>query len=136
MKNKILFVILCFTFIGCARLMEIPKSILGSSTKALEDYRSTATVKQYPCSLDSCFNDILDIADEAELDIFIKEKKRGLIVLMGFEGVTDTTEVGIFLTSVSEAQTKLEVVSLSSSAQRIASELIFLELNNKFLEKE
>ncbi len=116
--------------------MEIPKSIWGSSTKALEEYRSTAMVKDYPCALDSCFDDILNIASEFELDIFIKERRRKLIVLMGFEGVTNTTEVGIFLTPITDVQTKLEVVSLSSSAQRIATELIFSQLDDKFLEEE
>jgi len=121
---------------GCARLMEIPKGIWGSSTRALEKYRSTATVKDYPCSLDSCFNDILNIANESEINVFIKDRRRNLIVLLGFEGAVNTTEVGIFLTPMVSNETKLEVVSLSSSAQQIASSLIFSQLDKKFSEEE
>ncbi len=134
MKNKFLFLILCFSLIGCSHVMEIPKTIWGSSTRALENYRHTATVKGYPLTLEECFDSILLIAAESELDIFIQDRKRNIIVLMGFEGVTDTTEVGIFLTAISINETKFEIVSLSSIAQATAADLIFLQLNEEILE--
>jgi hypothetical protein len=153
--KKLSFVILFVFFCaGCARVQEPFKIIWGSSTKALEDARPTATVKTYECLSSDCFDKIMEIikrkekkeirieqenrGDDVEnieiqgYETFIKDRKKGLIVVMGVPKSETTTEVGIFITAVKEKETKIEVVSLSSAAQATVSTQIFQELDKAF----
>ncbi|OGX36391.1 MAG: hypothetical protein A3C36_02145 [Omnitrophica WOR_2 bacterium RIFCSPHIGHO2_02_FULL_52_10] len=64
--------------------------------------------------------------------VFIKNFKKKHIVVMGVPGNVDTTEVGIFFNELVDSTVKLEVTSLSSSAKRTVSEIVFRELDMKF----
>lgn len=122
------------TVSGCAKIMEPPRMIWGSSTKALEDARGTGVIREFACAFDDCFGDVIAIAKDNFWEIFIQEKQKGTIIVVGIEGSVDTTEVGIFLTSQDEEKAQLEVVSLSPLAQEAASEALFSALE-KLLDK-
>ena len=64
--------------------------------------------------------------------VFIKDPVKKHIVVMGVSGNVDTTEVGIFFNDTAPSTVKLEVASLSSSAKRTVSEIIFHELDQVF----
>ena len=64
--------------------------------------------------------------------VFIKNYRKKHIVVMEVPGNVDTTEVGIFFNELADSTVKLEVTSLSSSAKRTVSEIIFKELDLKF----
>jgi len=151
-KIYFLFLISIFIF-GCAAVQEPVKLLWGSSIKALENNRDSATVKAYECSKDACFDKIIkaikaeekreiqgteevkgtkEIVQVAGYEIFIQERKKGLIVVMGVPKSETTTEVGIFLTQSIDKETKVEIVSLSSAAQKIVSDYIFKELDKSY----
>ena len=174
---KTMKVILLFCFLlsvsGCAQIIEIPKIIWGSSTRALEDARVDALSKTYRCSFNDCYDAVLSFARAKEalaqkardqearsqeirapeagsdetnsdsditpahksyFDIFINNRKKRHIVVMGIEGNVDTTEVGIFFSQPSLTTVKLEISSLSSSAKRRVAQIIFDELDLRFSE--
>lgn len=55
--------ILCAAFLaGCAPIQEMTKTLWGSSTRALEDARVDAEVKNFNCSYDSCFDAVVKLA--------------------------------------------------------------------------
>lgn len=141
--------------------MEISKTIWGSSTRALENARKEAVTKDYPCSIDACFdavtrltqgdkqkdfkNQFQEEGEEPEEEEeaapenpriftpFIIDERRKLIVLMGVPGNIDTTEVGVFFTGLDSQNTKVEISSLSSSAKANAADIIFDALTKEFL---
>ena len=135
---------------GCASPVEVTRKFWGSSMQSLEDGRTTALTDTLPCDFDECFDAILamkrlepspfdntimrDLKKDAPdyYDIFLQDRLKGIIVLMGIKGNVNTTEVGIFLTSVDGATTRLEVVSLSTSAKERAAAILFRELHTKF----
>ena len=117
---------------GCGHAAEFTKQIWGSSTKALEEARSDASVKSFNCDYEECFDAVLGIAKKNKLTIFINEKKRSRLVLMGIPGSVDTTEVGVFFLTFSARETKIEVTSLSLQAKEKAAEMIFKYLGEQF----
>lgn len=114
--------------------IEVSKVIWGSSTKALEDARLKAAVKTYPVAPKECFDEILKIAQEGSLEVFIKDRKKNLIVLMHIPGSIETTEAGVFLNEVETTKTKLEIVSLSPDTQEKTAEIIFSHFNKAYSE--
>jgi len=153
MKKQYFIIFALFFFLGCARIQEPFKLVWGSSTKALEDSRATATTKTYECFPNDCFNKIVEILKEKETKkivfisgedgetkevieygIFIKDPKKRLIVLVGVPGAIDTTEVGIFITPLKLKESKVEIVSLSSAAQKTVSMSVFEQLDKMYSE--
>jgi len=154
--KKIYFLILIVLFLtGCASVQEPLKVVWGSSTKALEDNRVSATTKTYSCSASAGFDKVLaiiksrekhdirtseekegtgtkEVIEVAGYEIFIQDRDKGLIVVMGVPKSETTTEVGIFITGISANETKIEVVSLSSAAQKTVSDHIFKELDKVY----
>ena len=141
MKYLIVMLVLLFgvfSFSGCAYIMDIPKNIWGSSTRALEDARVDALQKEFKCEFDECFDAVLSLtkayvppkASEKEdttstfnsFELFIKNRAKKHIVVMGVPGTINTTEVGIFFTEIDNA-VRVEVSSLSEGAKRVAAEL-------------
>ena len=116
---------------GCAKIIEVPKVLWGSSTKALDEARPKAWAQVFPCNLELCFEDVLEIANKENLDVYRSDRKKWLIVLMGFKESIDTTEVGFYLTPVGSTQTKIEIVSLSDAAQDTAVKLFAHTVGNK-----
>ncbi|MCX5681977.1 MAG: hypothetical protein NT079_06915 [Candidatus Omnitrophica bacterium] len=77
-------------------------------------------------------NNTKEIVEVKGYEIFIKDRKKDLIVVVGVPGSETTTEVGIFLTPSNKTETKVEVVSLSSAAQQTVSSYIFKELDKAY----
>lgn len=133
MKNKLFFVFLAVCLVtGCARTTEIAKVILGSSTKALEEARTTALSAVYSCGYEECFEEVLKIAENRKLTVFIKDRNKSRIVLMGIPGNTNTTEVGVFFLTFGPKETKLEIASLSRSAKEKTADIIFSQLREVY----
>ncbi len=134
--NKILFTFILFASItGCEHIKEIPKQIWGSSTQALEKARQDAVRRYYQCNISDCREMLYDIIQENEMTLFLEKEKENFMVLMNvYEDVTDTTEVGIFLTDIGATQTKVEITSLSSKAKDRAAQVIFGALAEKYEE--
>lgn len=139
--NVIFLFLACLVAGGCAQVTETAKVIWGSSTRALEEARTDAMAKTYRCSLDDCFDAVAGLArhgktdepaHEGFFDIFIKDRNRRHIVVMGIAGNVDTTEVGIFFTQPALTTVKLEISSLSSSAKRKVARAVFEELDSRF----
>ena len=141
------------------QLHETAKFIWGSSTKALEDARVNAIEKTYSCSFKDCYDSVLtleraepvyvkkyneegeEVDDEGKLkepdsegffDVFIDNRAKKHIVVMGIEGNVATTEVGIFFSQPNLTTVKLEVASKSSNAKRKVAEAVFEELDLHF----
>jgi len=141
------------------QLYESAKFILGSSTKRLEDARIDAINKTYRCSFKDCYDSVLilarsepvyvkryneegeEIDDEGNLkvpdpegffDVFIDNRKKKHIVVMGIKGNVGTTEVGIFFSQPSLTTVKLEISSLSSNAKRKVADAVFNKLDLSF----
>ncbi len=140
MKRNFFHVILALsllTLTGC----ETFKVILGTSTRHLERARAEAITRGYDCTFRECFDAVLSLSrnevmadpkiGERPFEVFIKDRVKGYIVVMGIAGNIETTEVGIFLTEVTGG-TKIELSSLSSSAKEKAAEALFRELSLRF----
>ena len=153
-KMNVIFAVCCLVFItGCAQITETVKVIWGSSTRALENARVDAISKTYRCGFNDCYDAVLSLArrrearddradrdpdvkpvNENHFDVFINNRKKRHIVVMGIKGNVDTTEVGIFFSQPSLTTVKLEVTSLSSSAKRKVAQMIFDKLDLRFSE--
>ena len=118
---------------GCGWLSEAPKVVWGSSTKALEEARAEAVQGTFLCSSNECFNEVLNIAGEEEYVLFIVNKLRHHIVLMGIPGSVGTTEVGVFFEPQNDKETRIDISSLSSNAKRNLSNALFSKLEEKFV---
>ena len=66
------------------------------------------------------------------LELFIKDTDQRFLVVMGIPGCVNTTEVGIFVTSL-EQGAGIEISSLSTIAKIKAAEIVFEELQKSFL---
>ena len=131
-RRIIALVLSVLLFSGCASTIEAIKAVLGSSTKALEEARVEALSQTYACDYDQCFDAVIDLAKEKKLTVFIKDRKKSRIVLMGIPGSVDTTEVGVFFLSFGPQETKLEVASLSLSARDKVAEMVFENLSKAY----
>ena len=151
---------------GCATVMEVPKAIWGSSTRALEKARSNAISRTFQCSYNDCFDAVLRLGEkpepkteDAKVDestkeesdaalgsasitpktnttvvIFIKNRAKQHIVVLGIPGSIDTTEGGIFFTPMDGQQVKIEISSLSTSAKETLADIVFNELGKQYTE--
>ncbi len=128
----ILAVICIFSLSGCTKVLEPFKTIWGSSTRALETARDQALSKTYFCGFNDCYDAVLKVAQDAKYEIFINDRQKEHIVVMGIKGNVNTTEVGIFFDEIAISQIKIDVSSLSSSAKEKVAQVIFEELDKKF----
>ena len=136
-----IILVIAFCFTGCGSLSETCKTIWGSSTRKLEEARVDAITKTYKCSYDDCFDVILTLdrnnknnlpINKKCFEIFLKDRVKGCIVVMGIKGNIKTTEVGIFLSDKRDGFIKLEISSLSSTAKEKVAEWVFKELGSHF----
>lgn len=123
---------ICLSSFGCARAVETTKVIWGSSTKALEEARADALSQKYLCFYTECFDAVLSVSKEAQYEIFIRDRIKGHIVVMGIPGSINTTEVGIFFDALDEKKVKIDISSLSTKAKTEVAKVIFLDLDKKF----
>ena len=137
MKNKTFLFFLIFLFVcGCGHLQETGKVLWGSSIKALQEKRANAASQTYRCFLSECFDEILSFSEKEGLTVFIKDKDKNVIVVMGFPKTVDTTEIGIFFEPLQVKEIRVDVVSLSTKAQEMASDFFFKHLDQKFQKAE
>ncbi len=121
---------------GCAKIMEPFRVIWGSSTRALEEARDQAISKTYGCDFDACYDAVLEIVKERKYVLFVNERLKKRLVVMGIPGNVDTTEVGIFFRELKKSQVQIEVSSLSSSAKERIAKAVLDGLDKKFEEQK
>ena len=136
--KKILIILCIFISIsGCAWIIDLPRSVWGSSVRVLSDKRSDAETKIFSCDREVCFDAVLAMAksqlvkdeDDERFVLFMKDARKRYIVVMGVPNAVDTTEVGIFFDVIRKGQTKIDVSSLSSRAKQEVSKRIFAKLS-------
>ncbi len=130
-RTNVAAMIVAVVFLGCTPL-EISRTVWGSSTRALEEARVNGIIKTYDAPLSRCYDEALMAAQEAEYEVFIQNKPRATIVVMGIKGSVNTTEVGIFFSEISDTQTKVYISSLSSNAKRTVAQNILPKLDELF----
>ena len=123
--QKIMLTVVSLTLCGCAGLMDVPKTIWGSSTRVLEEARSNALVKTYDKGYWDCFRAVLDVVQKRRYVVFQKDEVRGFMVIMGIPGSVNTTEVGVFFVELNDHQTRIELSSLSTNAKRLLAKGLF-----------
>ena len=70
---------------------------------------------------------------KSQYTIFINDRLKKHIVVMGIPGNVDTTEVGIFFAAAaSSGISKIDISSLSSTAKEKVAKVIFEGLDKKF----
>ncbi len=146
MKERFFFVLFSFCLLffcqGCSWLADMPRTLWGSSIRALEDARVNALSRSYICSFDDCFDAVLSLGrNESKyvpytkrkiFDVFLKDRIRACIVVMGIKGNIDTTEVGVFFYPSGKNAIRVDVSSLSSIAKQKVAEAVFKELDMRF----
>ncbi len=123
--QRLVAMVMVMGLCGCAVLWDLPKTIWGSSTRALEEARSNAITKTYDKGYWDCFGAALDVAKKKSYVIFEKDEVRGFMVIIGIPGAVNTTEVGIFFVELNDHQTRIELSSLSTNAKRIVAKNLF-----------
>ncbi len=130
---RVVFVCIFSIFsLSCANLQETGKKLWGSSTEALERRKDQGAIRAFQCSSPDCFSASLDILETMKARVFKKDKKAGYIIAINFKNATDTTEVGLFFNNLKSNIASVEIISLNSRLQDIASVQIFSKLNEKF----
>lgn len=141
--NKIYLLGLCFVIliIGCTPL-EMGRTFWGSSIRSLEEARDGTFKKTYVCRFDECFDAVLTLDRKKDVEanlketfaVFMKDRVRSVIVVIGVFGQVDTTEVGIFFERVEDGKYAVEISSLSTTAKEKVAFLVFNKLNESFQE--
>lgn len=119
-RSMVLVAVALFSAAGCASLRETGRKIWGSSIAHLEDARDEARVVTVSGSGDAVYEQIKEALEKAGAQIYLQPKDRAYLAAMRFKGHVDTTQVGIFFTSLSAQKTKVEVASMSP---RLADEV-------------
>jgi len=148
-SSKFLIIISIIFLSSCAHgPVESVKSILGVSTRALEEARANGSYMVFDAELNACYNKTLEVLREFPAKVYMQNRTKGIIVAMGFRNNTfgvkdanisndplneiiDTTELGIFFTKINANSTKVELSSLSTSLLEFSSEKIFKNLKVK-----
>jgi len=98
---------------GCAHLKEFGKEVWGTSITHLERARADAKIVIVKKSKHDAFMRADEILKAKGANIYLKGENDAYLAAMKFAGFVDTTQVGLFFTSVDEGSTKIEVASLS-----------------------
>ncbi len=111
---------------------EAVKTVWGSSTRALEKARASASTKVYDKGYWDVFRAAVKAAGKKDYTIFKRDEVKGYMVIMNIRGSVNTTEVGVFFVELGETQTRVEISSLSTNARRIAAKNLFHLLDIDF----
>ncbi|MCD4781908.1 MAG: hypothetical protein K8S27_15385 [Candidatus Omnitrophica bacterium] len=139
--KRVLIFCLSLTLLGCSFVGEVGKTVWGSSTRALEKAKREGIERKYACRNEACFDAVLSLGYSEELyqpvikkffRVFLKNRIKNHIIVMGIPGNVDTTEVGIFFSPISNETTQVTISSLSSSAKMKVSQAVFAELEQRF----
>ena len=131
MKKSIL-VFTAFILTGCASITDAPKNIVGFSTRDMEAARSQATTADFQADFTGVFDTVLDVAKDNNYYVFSQDEIRGLIVLMNIPGFVDTTEVGVFISSLKGGAFRVEISSRSSPTKEAVAKAVLGKLEEKF----
>ncbi len=101
----------------------------NAETGEMVEPSKTATATEFDSSYGTDVKPVLQKGKN--FDVFLKDRKKNVIVVMGVPDHVNTTEVGIFFTPV-DGGTQVEVTSLSTGAKVKTSEMIFNELAKNF----
>jgi len=112
----------CFDAVLVLTEKEIVKPVVAEDQETEEDQELLYVEK-----LDA-------MVEVSPLDLFIKDRKRSLLVVMGVPGSVDTTEVGIFFDPQADGNVRVEVSSLSTNAKQITAKMVFSKLLESFPE--
>lgn len=128
MKRLFFIFLVFFSVAGCAHVEEAAKQIWGSSISHLERERPNGVSDTFTMSLDACFREVERIIVYYRGSVYLKDEKKRYLAAMGFKGFVDTTEVGIFFTSLDSGHTKVEVASMSPRLMRRVAGYVFAGL--------
>ncbi len=131
MYSVSIMVLAVFLLAGCSPI-EMGKTLWGSSTRVLEKERTNAIAKSYNKSYWDVMRASFVVFKKQGYEVLMKDEVRGYVVLVGIKGSVNTTEVGVFFVETGEAQTRIELSSLSTNAKRIASKAMFHGLDIAF----
>jgi hypothetical protein len=131
MKSGLLLLLGCAVIwlSGCSLAKETFREIAGVSTKALEDKRGQATVKEFNCDYQFCYNQAMSALKKINAYVYAKDKAKNMVAI--YVNETDTTPVGLFFSSPRPGKTKIEVSSPSFSSQELISGEVF-----EYIDKE
>ena len=133
--------ILCASLLSGCAVLDMPKKIWGSSTLTLDRARVHALSAVFSCNFNDCFDSVLTLDRQNTqltpktrkfFDVFLQNRRKGVLVVIGIAGNIDTTEVGIFLVPSADGQTTVQISSLSSTAKRKVAGAVFNELRQQF----
>jgi hypothetical protein len=114
---------------GCVSVKEAARGIAGTSTKILEETRADAAAQEFNYDYGTCYTKVKAALKEMGSYIYREEPAKQLIAVYVSE--EDTTPIGIFLKTVSDTSTKVEVSSPSTYAKGLISARLFTILSAK-----
>ena len=116
--------------VGCARITESGRILLGTSTRALEETKDKTGLSQsFNLDYPTCYDKVINLLRIKKAYIFLHSPAKHRIVALNLKGENDTTEVGIFFEEIKPQETKIILTSLSPTYLKLASEIIFEGLN-------
>lgn len=123
---------------GCSTLTEAGKSVLGVSTRGLEEGRKEALKQTFAYNSGACYDKLKTGLVKRGCYIFALEPEKMIAI---YVSETDTTPVGIFFKVVDDNNTQVEVSSPSSWARefilrRVSSILTGIKDPNAEQQKE
>ena len=127
MKNLLVLSLTLFvlTTPGCASSKYNLPALAGMNISDLESAKDKGLAKTFGMSLDTAFDETLNILKAEQLTVFRSSKKKGYIIAMGFKEQVDTTRVGIFFETISADKTKITISCLSLTALPKAEKIVF-----------
>ncbi|MFA5261049.1 MAG: hypothetical protein WC450_07475 [Candidatus Omnitrophota bacterium] len=151
MKKHFCFCVMSFLLClwGCTPIQETGKTLWGSSTRALEKARGEALIREFECSLEDCYNTALELTrgqqtvpslpedsysekTQETFVLFLEKRREHFFIVMGIPGSVNTTEAGVFFTSIRENIVQVEISSLSSYAKNRVADVVFAYLARRF----
>jgi len=132
MRPRRIFTVLlfvCCVVCGCASFKENVRGLAGISTKVLEEGRKDALKITFRHDYNSCYEKIMKVLDLNKCYVYTSDPKKDMIAIYMSE--TDTTPVGIFLTSIDNNTTLIEVSSPSTYAKETIAKIIYTAFDKK-----
>lgn len=127
----VLFMLNCA---GCASVTEMAKGLAGISTRALEEARAGAVVKEFNQGYVECYGKTKEALGKIGAYIYAENEAKKMIAI--YVSKEDTTPVGLFFTEMDKATTRVEVSSRSTYAKELISEDVFAFLEGRPIRKE
>jgi hypothetical protein len=108
-------------------LKEVCRGFEGTSTKILEEGRAAAFTKEIPCEYAQCYRLAKDILTRMQVYFYAEDTKKGMLAF--YVSQEDTTPVGVFVVSLDQDRTRIEVSSPSTAAKETVSKKLFYDVD-------